>query len=331
MDWLNKSRELVYRLRTRAFLPGCGSPAGMILMLHRVVGSEDEFRRSRLRHLHITASHLENLLITLREQGCLIISLEELWRDLQSGRLRPGSVVLTFDDAYRDTYEQAFPILQKHGAPFTLYVPTAVPDNDYLWWHYLLDDLVERNESLAVTIGTEHYRFDTGTAAQKLAAYRRLEADVNAQTPAGRRAVLETLFAGCGLSAADYRRQLSMTWDQLADLCRSGIVTLGGHTVNHDNLALMSLAEAENEIMAGKRRIEEQLGITVEHFSFPFGSKSAAHFREFDLAARLGFKTCTTSRHGFIVAGHRHYLERLPRITVDMQTDALALGRQVRR
>lgn len=37
--------------------------------------------------------------------------------------LRP--VVLTFDDAYADFYENAYPILRRYGAPATLYVPTA--------------------------------------------------------------------------------------------------------------------------------------------------------------------------------------------------------------
>ncbi len=41
----------------------------------------------------------------------------------------PGSerfVVLTFDDGYRDTFSTAFPILSRHGIPFTLYLSTGM-------------------------------------------------------------------------------------------------------------------------------------------------------------------------------------------------------------
>jgi peptidoglycan/xylan/chitin deacetylase (PgdA/CDA1 family)/GT2 family glycosyltransferase len=43
----------------------------------------------------------------------------------RSATLPARPVVLTFDDAYADFYDTAFPLLQRHGFPATLYVPTA--------------------------------------------------------------------------------------------------------------------------------------------------------------------------------------------------------------
>ena len=40
--------------------------------------------------------------------------------------LPPRPVVITFDDGYRDFASSAFPVLQSHGLPVTLYVPTAL-------------------------------------------------------------------------------------------------------------------------------------------------------------------------------------------------------------
>ena len=48
-------------------------------------------------------------------------------------RARP--VLLTFDDAYADFYEDAFPTLQRHGFPATLYVPTAYVGGTCSWLH----------------------------------------------------------------------------------------------------------------------------------------------------------------------------------------------------
>ena len=37
-------------------------------------------------------------------------------------------MALTFDDGYVDTAVHALPILERHGAPFTLYVTTGFAD-----------------------------------------------------------------------------------------------------------------------------------------------------------------------------------------------------------
>jgi len=116
-----------------------------------------------------------------------------------------------------------------------------------------------------------------------------------------------------------------MNWEQLGDLAGSGLATIGGHSVNHYNMAQLSLEDARKEMQQGRNRITEKLGIDVDHFSYPFGTKSAAHFREFALAKSLGFKTCTTTRPGNITSGHKYYLERLPRVMVEESTTVHSL------
>jgi peptidoglycan/xylan/chitin deacetylase (PgdA/CDA1 family) len=47
--------------------------------------------------------------------------------------LPPNPVILTFDDAYADFYESAYPALQRHGFVATLYVPTAYVGGTCSW------------------------------------------------------------------------------------------------------------------------------------------------------------------------------------------------------
>ena len=47
--------------------------------------------------------------------------------------LPSNPVILTFDDAYADFYESAFPALQRHGFVATLYVPTAYVGGTCSW------------------------------------------------------------------------------------------------------------------------------------------------------------------------------------------------------
>ena len=40
------------------------------------------------------------------------------------------AVLITFDDGYRDTLENALPVLQKHGYPAVIFVPVAYMEDD---------------------------------------------------------------------------------------------------------------------------------------------------------------------------------------------------------
>jgi peptidoglycan/xylan/chitin deacetylase (PgdA/CDA1 family) len=62
-----------------------------------------------------------------------------------------------------------------------------------------------------------------------------------------------------------------MTWAMVRELHSSGF-EIGGHTVDHPNLARVDLAVAEREVMEGARELERRLGSTCRWFAWPFGT-----------------------------------------------------------
>ena len=60
----------------------------------------------------------------LSEKGYKVISLRELVRRLHEGVPLDGEIVVTFDDGYKDNYENAFPILKQYDLPATIFVTT---------------------------------------------------------------------------------------------------------------------------------------------------------------------------------------------------------------
>src|SRR5262245_58857356 len=53
--------------------------------------------------------------------------------------LPPRALLLTFDDAYRDFAQHAWPLLRSQGLPVVLFVPTGFPDRPErpFWWDRL--------------------------------------------------------------------------------------------------------------------------------------------------------------------------------------------------
>jgi peptidoglycan/xylan/chitin deacetylase (PgdA/CDA1 family) len=46
---------------------------------------------------------------------------------------------------------------------------------------------------------------------------------------------------------------------------------IGAHTLTHPDLRSLSLAEAREEIMGSKKKLEDWFGREVKHFAFPYG------------------------------------------------------------
>lgn len=65
----------------------------------------------------------------LNDQGYTPLSLDELYGILTTGKNCPDKpVVITFDDGYRDNYDNAYPILKKYGFKATIFVITKYID-----------------------------------------------------------------------------------------------------------------------------------------------------------------------------------------------------------
>ena len=79
----------------------------------------------------------------------------------------------------------------------------------------------------------------------------------------------------------------------------------------------------KKEIISSGDRIEEILGIEVEHFAYPFGTVNEADTREFELAYRCGFRTALTTRPEIIRTPFP--LNAIPRLGVPVNLNRLGI------
>lgn len=297
----------------RPFVAGLGA----ILTFHRVLpASEAAFQPNRL--LEITPEFLDEVIVAVRNAGIDIVSLDEAHRRLAAGDCAPRFVALTFDDAYRDTLDFAWPVLKRHEVPFTIFVPSAFADGrGELWWA-ALEKAIARHDSIEVELDGAERVFDCFTPQAKRETFDALYDFVRSRPTEEelRRPVREIAF-GYGVDMAKLCRELCMGWDELAVIAAHPLTTIGAHTVTHPILAKIPAETVRAEMADGVRRIEKKLGVRPAHFSYPVGGPDAAGPREFAIAAEVGFRTAVTTRSGVLFADHARHLHALPRLSVN--------------
>lgn len=128
------------------------SPKGIpILMYHKV--SADKTSRDT-----ITASMLEQQFEFIVQKGYHAVSFRELRKSMETGQPLPARpVVLTFDDAYVNFSEHAFPLLKKYNLKATVFIPVAYMGKTNVW--DLGDDPVLSSDQVKELSRDEHVEF----------------------------------------------------------------------------------------------------------------------------------------------------------------------------
>lgn len=306
-------RDFWFRARinllTRPMYAGLGS----ILALHRICPAPARSRLGFNRDLEITPELLEETIVFFKQKGYDFVSLDQIHDRLLSGQPGKRFVAFTLDDGYRDNLTHALPIFRSHNVPFTVYVTTCFPHRKAVLWWYILEDLLWDHDEVEIELNGERVSFDCATLAEREAAFDTIAGHLTfARNEHEQKKILRS-FTG---DFSSHVQQLGLSWEELGELSREPLVTIGAHSSNHLALSMQSPAGARGEILNSKEELEERTGKTVQHFAYPFGGRRAAGPREFQLVKECGFKTATTTRNGNIFASHKYNLECLPRIPV---------------
>jgi biofilm PGA synthesis lipoprotein PgaB len=111
--------------------PSVAAQSAVILLYHHV--AEDTPPSTS-----ISPANFDAHLAYLRDNDFNVIALDRMIDSLRSGQSLPEkSVVITFDDGYSSIFDEAFPMLQTYGYPFTLFLSTEPIDDglsNYMTW-----------------------------------------------------------------------------------------------------------------------------------------------------------------------------------------------------
>ena len=297
----------LYKLATPIF-GGMGS----ILNLHRVLPARTGPRITSVRALEVTPQWIDESIRFFSHLGIEIIDMDTLVAMLSGEIPSRRFVIYSFDDGYEDNVIHAYPVFRRNGAPFTVNVVASFPERQMIPWWMLLEDLILGNQKLRVVLHGEVLNFDCRNEVSRERAFYRLRSAILAGIQVDYMGTLRQVFVPYTVDIYKYSG-IGMSWDQVRELSRDPLVTIGAHGVRHVPLAKLPADELMRELADSRTIIERQIGRPVDHFAFPYGSPGEAGTREFAAVEAVGYKTAVTTRPANIFAQHRRYLSCLPR------------------
>jgi peptidoglycan/xylan/chitin deacetylase (PgdA/CDA1 family) len=302
--------------------------AGVILRFERV-RPRRQARFQPARSSEITPEFLDRTIRALKRWKYDIIPIDEVCRKtvtLASGR---RFVCLTFDGIYKDLAAFAYPVLSRHQAPFTVYVPTAFPDGIGEAWWLALEQVIAREPRVSLVMGRDEKHFNVRALAEKYQLYDYLARWMRSLSPLDLSAVIKDLCGRYAIDLAKLSRETSLGWADLSKIAADPLATIGCAAVNFSVLSNMKDTDALREMTMGKAVLESALQCEVRHFAYPFGDHRSWQRKHMVMAEESGFESAVSTIPEVIEAAGHTSLRALPRIGWDGRQRSLRAMRVI--
>jgi len=238
-----------------------------------VYHSINEYREDRIRVPNIVTPAVFEAQIRYFRSTANIITLQKYLEHVDEGKqLLDKSVVITFDDGYKDNLTIAAPILRKYGVPATFFVATGYIGTGKMKWEDQLSCMIRRSKAEFVSLAplSGDVSFNIDSEKDKFRVINALVNVLGNLNQPERAQALKELREQLKVELAD-QADVMMTWDDIRQLANTREFSIGSHTVTHEKLTRISIDVARWEVEYSKEHIEKEIARPVTSFSYPNG------------------------------------------------------------
>lgn len=296
-----------------------GRGAAAILHIERVRPAR-QGRLPSLQQREITPDRLDRVIAALKRWDVEIVSMDAFCARLAHPAGQRRFVCLSFNGVFHDVVEFACPVLTRHAAPFTVYVPSAYPDRLALPWWLALERVIASQDRINMVMAGRETRFDIDDIARKSQLYDLLFGWMRSLAPADLAIAIHDLCGRYGVDPKAVLDDIAITWDDIGRLAADPTATIGTATVTYAGLAGINDIDARREIAMGRAVLKAAIGRDIRHFAFPFGDRASFRADHVAMAAEAGFTSAVTTIPGAMRNGDATDLHALPRLTIDGHT-----------
>jgi peptidoglycan/xylan/chitin deacetylase (PgdA/CDA1 family) len=231
-----------------------------------------------------------------------------------------GSVLLVFDDGYRDNGGYVAALLDSLQLPAVFYLPTRmITRGDVPWLDVLYSAFRYRTRSHLSLPGVAG-PFNLDDPDQSRAVYQSLDAKlIQADLPT-RVSLLD--YVVDALAPSESPPRLLMSWDEVRETKRQHpSIGFGVHGAEHLDLTSQSTEVLDADLDACKEDFRREIGEPPQHFAYPYNRSnptSRGSLRE------RGFRSALTSESSILIDTRVDVLQ-IPRL--DAPTDLRLLSR----
>jgi peptidoglycan/xylan/chitin deacetylase (PgdA/CDA1 family) len=264
-------------------------PTCVVLAYHRIGRAGDPYP-------HVEIDRFRAQMQWLR-RNCTLLDVRDLRRTVEAGRQQGTSVLITFDDGYRDYYEVVYPILRELQIPAVNFLPTHFIDHGGIFWWDAINLAVRLTRKSDVTLPWSPARIPLDAAGRPVVSRMckdRLKQVMHAELQGELDAILDCL--GVDPRELGAERHV-MTWDQVR--ATMDLTSYGGHLHTHPLVSRIAVEQLEAEIRICRDRMTAETGRVPTTFAYPDGDVVAPAK---PLLTKYGFETAFTIREGIVDA-----------------------------
>jgi len=298
----------------------------VVLMYHRVLDKEE-----------ISSSYSQNCIIVSKKSFAAqmkylqshlnAISLDDTIHSLKNKTpFPPKCCLVTFDDGWKDNYQNAYSILRKHKIPATIFLPTDyIGTNKHFWQERLNKSLIRLYQHCTKDISYRNKalkRFQNDELSKILYSNQNdvkenIASFISKNKKQGQAkvdAVMQQIedFSEVSSANEDQDRDF-MSWEEIKEMAGDGI-KFGSHGKSHTILT-EAIVDLHQELSASKSTIESHLSLTIKSFSYPNGDYTNKITGQ---ARQHGYEIAFGTEPGFITREDNPYTLKRINIHEDM-------------
>lgn len=210
-----------------------------------------------------------------------VISLDRLIECYTTKENLPNNaVIITMDDGYQSNYTLAYPLLKQYQIPATISVAVQyVNDRNWLWADRIDYSIWKAKvKKIDITVnGHSHIHF-IGSETEKQGVATKIRAIFWGLPYKEMITAIDTLEKSTKASLFEItdvpKLMLPLKWEQMQEMIKSGLISIGSHSVSHPNLTTCSDDELLFEVIESRRTVERELERDCTFFCYPGGRYS---------------------------------------------------------
>lgn len=263
---------------------------GVILMYHRIIDIQNDPW-----DLAVSPVNFEQQLQVLKKNK-LGIPLYKFHNLLKKGKIGHNSLAITFDDGYKDNFENALPLLSKYNMPATFFIATAnlnvkrefwwdelerliffsaelphefliIIQNEIFSWNITSDNIWRKNDQIKHLLWkgadippTQRHKlfFEIWKTLKFRDYYVQLE-------------ILDKIKSLIPSKVVDRKENFAMGTSEISILNKNSLFEIGAHTVHHPSLPSLNKSAQMEEIRKSIEILQAIIKEPVNAFAYPYG------------------------------------------------------------